>query len=1115
MTETTGKIIKVSGPLVVANGMKGAQMYEVVRVSKQRLVGEIIELRQDTASIQVYEETSGIGPGEPVYLTGAPLSVELGPGIMENFYDGVQRPLEEIAKQAGHYITRGIEVKALNREKKWKFTPAAKIGDSVSAGDVLGTVPETSLVLHKIMVPPEVQGKILTIAQEGEYTVEKVVAEIKTEKGVHEVKLYQKWPIRKPRPVKKKMLPTEPLITGQRILDTFFPIAKGGTASVPGPFGAGKCVSGDTKVSLANGEIINIKKLFDIHKNKGQKTVKKHEEYTILDKPIQVLSYIDGKILVNAATSVYKGKTSQLIEITTKTGKKIKITPVHKLFITDENLNIAEKQAKDLKHGDYVVAPRKLPAEGRKISINPADYIPEARVTDKNIISNIPVLLEKLTKKYGTLKKVSEKLNVSYDIVIGYKLKKNNPTIAFTEKLFSLTKKKLAYKHIKGERDNHVVTIPRITTKDFAEFLGLILGDGMIKGTTIRFYNNDTKLQAHFSSLSNKLFNIATKETITNTVTTRIINSSVLAKFILRLGYPEYKKFRTCSIPSIVLKSKENVLSAFLGAYFLTEGSFSKNHIELSTASKKMASDLANLLSRLGIVHSIKKHSSNNNYRVSISNKEEIARFFSCCNLGNFAKFKKVKSYLAQNKKSYTAKDIVPVSARFIKALYEQAGKPYKKLKEKGVEIHNYIGANAENMSRATFRILADTLKTQILQKVAYNHLDHVFYDEITDIKVINKDTDVYDLEVPFGHNFVGGNSPIFLHNTVIQHQLAKWADADIIVYIGCGERGNEMTDVLNEFPELEDPRSKEPLMKRTTLIANTSNMPVAAREASVYTGMTLAEYYRDMGYKVALMADSTSRWAEAMREISGRLEEMPGEEGYPAYLGSKTAAFYERAGNVECLGSPGRKGSLSAIGAVSPPGGDLSEPVTQNTLRVTKAFWGLDAKLAYARHYPSINWLTSYSLYGEQTIEYFKKHAGADWVVLKNSAMALLQKEAELQEIVRLVGVDALSQKEQLTLETAKSLREDYLQQNAFDEIDTYSSLKKMYLILKAIITFHNVVEKKLAQSAESEAEEGKEVKLEDFAGLPVKEEIARAKMVPEDELNKLEALIGKIELI
>ena len=346
---------------------------------------------------------------------------------------------------------------------------------------------------------------------------------------------------------------------------------------------------------------------------------------------------------------------------------------------------------------------------------------------------------------------------------------------------------------------------------------------------------------------------------------------------------------------------------------------------------------------------------------------------------------------------------------------------------------------------------------------------------------------------------------PFGAGKTVVQHQLAKWSDADIIVFIGCGERGNEMTDVLLEFPELKDPKTGRPLMERTILVANTSNMPVAAREASVYTGITIAEYFRDMGYRVALMADSTSRWAEALREMSGRLEEMPGEEGYPAYLGSRTASFYERAGAVSCLGSKERKGSLTVIGAVSPPGGDLSEPVTQNTLRVVKVFWGLDAQLAYSRHFPSINWLNSYSLYLEAVAGYMKENAGSDWTEVRESAMSILQQEAKLQEVVRLVGIEALSQKEQLVLDTAKAIREDFLQQNAFDDIDTYTSVKKTYLMLKAIITLH--------ESGLTALDNGKTMK--DLIGLPQKEKIARAKLVPESKLAELEDLIEESKKI
>ncbi len=573
-TNIQGSIAKISGPLVVAEGMTGASMYEVVRVGDLKLVGEIIELKDDKASIQVYEETSGLMPGEPVVGTGQQLSVELAPGMIEQFYDGVQRPLEgiEVAAQSP-YITRGISVPAISRERKWAFAPKLSLGSKVCAGDVLGVVQETALVEHRILVPYGVNGTLSEI-QGGEFTVDEEIALIEDEHGEkHSVKMLQRWPVRIPRPVARRLPPEVPLTTGQRVVDTFFPIARGGTACVPGPFGSGK---------------------------------------------------------------------------------------------------------------------------------------------------------------------------------------------------------------------------------------------------------------------------------------------------------------------------------------------------------------------------------------------------------------------------------------------------------------------------------------------------------------------------------------------TVIQHQLAKWADAEIVVYIGCGERGNEMTDVLKEFPELEDPRSGHPLMKRTVLIANTSNMPVAAREASVYTGITMAEYVRDMGYSVALMADSTSRWAEAMREISGRLEEMPGEEGYPAYLGTRMASFYERAGRAICLGSDAREGAVSVIGAVSPPGGDLSEPVTQNTLRVAKVFWGLDAQLAYQRHFPAINWLSSYSLYLERLGEYWDGVYDGEWMAYRVEAMSLLEEEDQLKEIVRLVGIDSLSKMERMILETAKSIREDFLHQNSFHEIDTYASMDKQFKMLRNIMTFHHLAVQALNRGA----------MLREVIDLPIREDIARMRYTDEKELAKLDDL-------
>ena len=565
---STGVIKKVAGPLVIAEGMRDANMFDVVRVSKQRLIGEIIEMHGDEASIQVYEETSGLGPGEPVESMEVPMSVELGPGLITSIYDGIQRPLDDIMKISGNNLKRGVEVPSLKRDLKWEFVPTVQAGDEVEAGDVIGTVQETVLVQQKIMVPYGIRGTVKEI-KAGEFTVEEVVAVVAAEDGDKELTLMQKWPVRRGRPYKKKLPPEMPLVTGQRVIDTFFPIAKGGVAAVPGPFGSGK---------------------------------------------------------------------------------------------------------------------------------------------------------------------------------------------------------------------------------------------------------------------------------------------------------------------------------------------------------------------------------------------------------------------------------------------------------------------------------------------------------------------------------------------TVIQHQLAKWAEADIVVYIGCGERGNEMTDVLNEFPELRDPKTGQPLMQRTVLIANTSDMPVAAREASIYTGITIAEYFRDMGYSVALMADSTSRWAEALREMSGRLEEMPGEEGYPAYLGSRLAQFYERAGHVISLGKDGREGALSVIGAVSPPGGDTSEPVSQATLRIVKVFWGLDSQLAYKRHFPAINWLNSYSLYLDDMEKWFNGNVASDWMEGRQKMMTLLQEEAELEEIVKMVGMDALSPGDRLKMEAARSIREDFLHQNSFHEVDTYTSLKKQHMMMLLVNAFYDRAVQALAEGAS----------LQKLISMPVREQIGRFKYVREDALDE-----------
>jgi V/A-type H+-transporting ATPase subunit A len=573
----TGKTVRISGPLIVAENMADAKLYDVVRVSEKGLIGEIIELRGDKASIQVYEETSGLRPGEEVISTGEPLSVELAPGLITGIYDGIQRPLTDLYYKYGDRIARGVHVETLSRDKKWHFVPKVKVGDEVQEGDILGVVAETEIVEHRIMVPRGLQGKVDKIA-EGDFTIIEPIATLQTESGKKEICMLQKWPVRRGRPYREKLSPNRPMVTGQRVIDTLFPIARGGAAAVPGPFGSGK---------------------------------------------------------------------------------------------------------------------------------------------------------------------------------------------------------------------------------------------------------------------------------------------------------------------------------------------------------------------------------------------------------------------------------------------------------------------------------------------------------------------------------------------TVVQHQLAKWADADIIIYVGCGERGNEMTDVLNEFPELKDPKTGEPLMKRTVLIANTSDMPVAAREASIYTGITIAEYFRDMGYNVAIMADSTSRWAEALREMSGRLEEMPGDEGYPAYLASRLSEFYERAGIVKVLGSDNRLGSITAIGAVSPPGGDLSEPVSQATLRIVKVFWGLSASLAYKRHFPAIDWLISYSLYADKMKEWYDEEVGPDFYRYRSFVMKILQEEASLNEIVRLVGMDALSSADRMTMETAKIIREDYLHQNAFHEVDTFTSMKKQLNMLKLIYEFDRLAREAIA----------KYVRVEEILSCSCKEMIGRAKYIPEDELSKFDEIYATMK--
>ncbi|MDI6917257.1 MAG: V-type ATP synthase subunit A [Thermoplasmatales archaeon] len=1003
-----GVITRIAGPVVNAKGMRGSRMYDVVNVGKEKLIGEIIELKNDVATIQVYEETSGVTPGEPVESTGKPLSVELAPGLIGQIFDGIQRPLTLIKNATGDFISRGVSASPIDRKKKWHFKPSVKVHDKVKAGEIIGVVPETPVVEHRVMT--NLEGKIVEIAEEGDYTVEDRIAKIETENGVKEQSMFHYWPVRIPRPFIKKFDPTMPLITGQRVLDTFFPVGKGGTAGIPGGFGTGKCVTGETPVLLADGEIKPISKIFA--QANGDREKKQDETIIHLNKPLRVLSF-DGKNIVEKEVNIlYKGKTEKVYGIKTRTGRKVKITPSHKLFrILDSS--IEEIPASQLKVGDYIASPRKIEIGNRYVKF---DVRFDARCMDKNVLEKMKNIVDKLTENI-TKKELAEKINESYYNLQSYYAMKNKPPVKFVKKLFAfagLTCPKI--KKIKGETNSTPINVPEIIDEKFAEFLGYIMSEGTIKaGQTVVFYNNDKHLRERFSILLKELFGVNGKIIKEKTVGGILVNNAALARLLISLGFPEKQKSRSIGIPKELMVSPENVILSFLKAYIKGDGYIGRTETEIATASREMSTGLSYLLLRLGVLHRVKtkKIGKRNYYRVFISSLEAS---------------KICEEY--KKEKYFDSFDVVPFTSEFL-----------KKFVNIRHELKNYI--RGENMTVNKFNTLAPYIKSNPHKEIHdfKNKLKAIYCDKIINIKEINKKIDVYDLVVPDTHNFVGGIYPMILHNTVIQQLLAKWSDADIVVYVGCGERGNEIADVLREFPELVDPRTGEPLMNRTMLIANTSNMPVAAREASVYTGITLAEYYRDMGYDVALMADSTSRWAEALREISGRLEEMPGEEGYPAYLASRLADFYERAGYVQTTGD--RKASISVIGAVSPPGGDFSEPVTQNTLRIVKVFWALDPELADRRHFPSVNWLKSYSLYLEQMKGWYHKNIGVEWLNMRGKTMAILQKESELQEIIQLVGPDALPPKDQIVLEASRMLKEDFLQQNAYHEIDTYCRQK------------------------------------------------------------------------
>ena len=1072
-----GVIEKVSGPLVVAKDMLGSSMYDVVKVGKDGLVGEIIQLRKDRAIIQVYEDTTGIGPGEGVESTNLPLSVELGPGILSNIYDGIQRPLEVLRSKSGVFIEKGIVADPVDKKKKWKFVAekGIKAGSSVSEGQIIGYVQETELIKHYIMIPYGVNGKIKSIKQ-GSFAVEDTIAVVESKGKSHEVTMLQRRSVRKPSKYKNRFRSDEPLVTGQRVIDTLFPVAKGGTAAVPGPFGAGKCVVGDTKI-IANGELRQIQNLFS--ESSGRIDMLSETECTkTLEKPIGVYTF-DGSGLVETDTStLYKGFTDKLVEVKTRSGRSVKLTPIHKLFALDNELNMVEKEAALLSEGEFIVSPRYLHADGRYSSIS---LDPDYRIADKEAIDRMVAMIDRHCSSKGmTLKELSERINVKYDILIGYCRRQNLPTIEFLRKIEAELGTAIRFNYIKAESHSSIIKVVDTIDEEVAELLGLLLSDGMIRGrNTVLFFNKDPELLNRAKFLFGKLFGLEAKESWERTVSAVSVRSSALVKLLVSLGYPTSRKSRNARLPKGLLSSPESVILSFIKGYIEGDGHLGRRELEICTASKEMRDGLSYLLLRLGILFraSTKSVKGWTYYRIFITAREAT------------------KLYPEYNReRNFNSSDIVPMTPELFRNMLNGT-KPYELEKRHIPTAGYYVN---QNLTVQTFKKVASELKEDKLAKLA-GALEYVFLDEIVEINNIDERAEVYDIVVDKTHNFIGGSMPMVLHNTVIQHQLAKYADSDIVVYVGCGERGNEMTEILTEFPELKDPRSGRPLMERTVLIANTSNMPVAAREASIYTGITIAEYFRDMGYSVAIMADSTSRWAEAMREISARLEEMPGEEGYPAYLPKRLAEYYERGGKVETLS--GRIGSVTLVGAVSPPGGDLSEPVSQGTLRVVKAFWSLDASLANSRHFPSINWLSSYSLYIDSLESWYEKNLGKEFLAMRRECMQILQREAELKDIVQLVGAEALPDHERLVLEVGKMIRENFLRQSAFDEIDAYTSLKKQEFMLRAMLRF--------SKKAEDSLKEG--VPLDNITKMKVIDQIARLKEVKEQDVEKTEKRIAE----
>ncbi|TXT67596.1 MAG: V-type ATP synthase alpha chain [Promethearchaeota archaeon] len=1082
----TGYISEINGSLVTVKGIENqVRLHDLIKIPKYNIIGEVIQIYKNRINVQCYEPTDNLRLKEEVQYLYEPLSMELGPGLLSNVFDGIQRPLDKIFREEpSGFIRRGLDIPALTRDKQWHFKPLQKRGSKIQGGDVVGVVQETEAITHYILVPPNVQGSLTSIKKEGDYTINETIYEVEYNKKKHSYSMMQKWPVTKRRPFKKRLPLNNPLITGQRVVDLLFPIAKGGTVAVPGGFGTGKCVVGETPILLANGSLIKIKELYKFFKNNNKGEIKINtptEKLISIKDNLEILSFNGTQLKKKNATHIYQGKTKQILKIETKTGRCIQLTPIHKLHIFD-GIKISEIEGKDLKEGDFIVVPRKIEISGKDTFFNAYQMDDSLRVIDKLALSQMKTFLDSL-EKTNNIQEIAERLKIDPKTLINYWKGINNPTIEFFKQLnktfgFELINIRI----IKAQRQSPPFKIPEKLTKELSEWLGLFIADGHIKGKQggIFLFNASKQILNRFSELTNIIFDLEAvfgQDSETKTPYMVIRNKS-LRQFLYSLGIPKNEKSKKIRIPNCVLNSPEAVLIHFLNGYFAGDGWFSQYTVGFSTASINLHIDTSYLLTRLGLLYRVSYKK--NSYVIELEGKwaEKLANILRNIDIFKYDKLNSLFIYSDQSVEHFDSLDVMPYNKEIFKKIKNQGRDPLAHnafRKFEGIRLDNYIKRN-QRLTKRMFKKISNTIEKYNLKidKEIVEHINYIldlseilYFDEIKTIKIINKATEVYDLTVEDTHNFIGGFQPFILHNTVLQQSIAKWSDADIIVFVSCGERGNEVADLLRQFPKLTDPRTGRPLLERTILITNTSNMPVSAREASIFSGITIAEYYRDMGYNVALQADSTSRWAEALREISGLLEEMPAEGGYPAYLPSRLSGFYERAGIIETLGGGQHKhnhnGSLTVIGSVSPPAGDFSEPVTSNTKRFVQAFWALDAELAYEKHYPAINWIESYSNYPEYIKEWWKEEVHIDWMEIdlnwfqaRKRVNQILSQEHELKNMTQLIGEENLPEQQQLDLFTAGLIKDAFLIQNAFDEIDTFTSPKKMLALISLILLFY-----------------------------------------------------------